>query len=304
MKTGRTTSGSESWQKLYPFRSNFCVIRGLDYHYLDEGQGPPVVMIHGNPTWSFYYRNLVRELSKNHRVLVPDHLGCGLSSKPSESEYGFGLAQRVADLSVWLAHLDLQQKLTLVLHDWGGMIGLVYALLNLEQVGRLVLFNTAGFAPPSGKSIPLRLRFIRNFPWLARPAVLHLNLFARAAVYMAPAKRLPRLVKKGMLAPYNSPRNRLATYKFVTDIPLCRQDPGFGLVDFVQHNLSRLADLPVLILWGKRDFVFDSDYLEAWRRYLPTARFRIYENGGHYLLEDKTSQVLREIVRFFNLNPV
>lgn len=297
-------SGKKSaWRKLYPFRSRFCKIRGLDYHYIDEGQGPPLVMLHGNPTWSFYFRNLVKTFRADHRVLVPDHIGCGLSDKPDEKQYGFRLADRVVDLATWLDGLDLEQKITLVLHDWGGMIGLVWAILNLEKVSRMVLFNTAGFHPPGGKVLPWRLRFIRNWAWIARPAVLYLNLFARAAIYMAPAKPLAPLVKQGLLAPYDRPSGRLATYRFVTDIPLEPTDRGFGLVDLVEKSLGRFEGLPILILWGNRDFVFDPDYLAAWRRYLPTAHVRVFENGGHYLLEDHPSQVIAEMKRFFNRYP-
>ncbi len=260
-------------------------------------------MVHGNPTWSFYFRNLVKAFSPDHRVLVPDHIGCGLSAGPNENQYGFRLVDRVADLAAWLAGLRLAQRITLVLHDWGGMIGLVWALLNMEKVSRLVLFNTAGFHPPGGKSLPLRLRLIRNLSWIARPAVLYLNLFARAAAWMAPAKPLAPEVKSGLLAPYDRPGRRLATYRFVADIPLVPADPGYGLVDFVEKGLHRLAGLPVLILWGNRDFVFDSDYLAAWRRLLPTAHVRVFENGGHYLLEDHPVQVVAEMKRFFKRHP-
>jgi len=303
VKRTQAPARRQSWKSLYPFRSRYVKLRGMDYHFLDEGQGPPLVMLHGNPTWSFYFRNLVTAFRHDHRVLVPDHMGCGLSAKPDERRYGFRLADRVADMAAWIEGLGLRQKVTLVLHDWGGMIGLVWALLNLEKVSRIVLFNTAGFHPPGGKALPLRLRFVRNLGWIARPAVLYLNLFARAAIHMAPARPLAPEVRSGLLAPYDRPAHRLATYRFVTDIPLYPDDPGYGLVDFVEKGLGRLAGLPVLILWGNRDFVFDSDYLAAWRRFLPAARVSVFENGGHYLLEDHPAQVIAEIKRFFKHHP-
>src|ERR1700726_1277861 len=99
----------------------------LRLHYLDEGQGPPIVMLHGNPTWSYYYRDLVKGLCGEHRVIVPDHIGCGGSDKPGDDRYEYPLERRVFDLEALLDHLGLRDNLTLVLHDWGGMIGMAFA---------------------------------------------------------------------------------------------------------------------------------------------------------------------------------
>ncbi|MFZ1198810.1 MAG: alpha/beta fold hydrolase, partial [Desulfobacterales bacterium] len=170
------------WRHLYPFKSHFIEQRGLRYHYLDEGSGDPVLMVHGNPTWSFYFRGLVGALSPHYRTIVPDHIGCGLSDKPGLDRYDYRLQSRIEDLARLLAHLDLKQKLTLVLHDWGGVIGLAAALQRPERIGRLVILNTAAFTPPAGKRLPWRLRIIRNVPALAGPAVLGGNLFVRAAL--------------------------------------------------------------------------------------------------------------------------
>ncbi len=112
---------------LYPFRGHFLDLQGIRLHYLDEGRGEPVVMVHGNPTWSFYYRELVKALRDDYRVVVPDHVGCGLSDKPDDDRYDYTLDRRVADLEALLDHLGLTSDLTLVLHDWGGMIGMAYA---------------------------------------------------------------------------------------------------------------------------------------------------------------------------------
>src|SRR5712691_11792206 len=113
-------------RSLYPFASHFVDQGGLKQHYLDEGRGEPVVMLHGNPAWSFYYRNLVRALHDSYRAIVPDHIGCGLSDKPDDSRYDYSLRQRAKDLEALLDHLGVRQDITLVLHDWGGMIGMAY----------------------------------------------------------------------------------------------------------------------------------------------------------------------------------
>lgn len=279
------------FRHLYPFSSNFLRIDGLNYHYLDEGDGPPVVMLHGNPTWSFYYREMVKALSPAYRCIVPDHIGCGLSDKPSPHHYEYRLKRRVDDLGRLIDHLKPEQKLTLMVHDWGGMIGMAYAVRHPERIARLIITNTAGFLKPAQKRLPVRLWLIRNLAPFAVPAVLGLNLFAVGAVHMAPFHRLSNDVKHGLVAPYNSPRNRIATLKFVQDIPLRPGDPSYETAKATDDGLHTLNGLPMLICWGKYDFVFDTDYMDEWRRRFPAAEAHLFEDAGHYLLEDKPVEV-------------
>ena len=292
------------FRRLYPFRSNYLSINGFNYHYLDEGQGPPAIMIHGNPTWSFYFRCLVTALSPDCRTVVPDHMGCGLSDKPDGRHYGFRLENRVADLETLLDHLGLRKNLTLIVHDWGGMIGMAYAVRYPHRIRRLVILNTAAFRRPAGKRLPLRLRLVRNLGALATPAVLSLNLFAGSALYMAPRKRLSREVKEGLIAPYNCPANRLATLKFVQDIPLGPRDPSYRLVKQVEEGLHTLANIPMLICWGAHDFVFDTDYFAEWRQRFPDAENHLFPEAGHYVLEDEPEAIIRHVKAFFGKHPV
>jgi len=288
------------FRHLYPFKSCFLSINGHRYHYLDEGSGPPILMVHGNPTWSFYFRNLITALAPDHRVIVPDHMGCGLSDKPSAADYDYRLRTRVKDLDALMAHLDIREKITLLVHDWGGMIGAAWALNHLEMIDRLVITNTSGFLPPGGKQIPLRLKIIRQIAPFAVPAVLGGNLFARAALYMAPCKKLSKDVKKGLTAPYNTWHNRMATLKFVQDIPLYKGDPSYDLVKHVDDNLHCLAFFPMLILWGRHDFVFDLDYYREWRRRFPEAVAHLFDNAGHYLIEDIPGKIIDEVRQFID----
>jgi pimeloyl-ACP methyl ester carboxylesterase len=231
-------------------------------------------------------------------------MGCGLSEKPTEDQYRFRLRDRVADLDAMMDHLDLKTPLTLIVHDWGGMIGLAWALDHLDQVGRIVVMNTAGFFPPAGKSLPLRLHLIRSGGRLLRQLVLRLNLFARAALYMAPRRPLHPEVKSGLIAPYDSPLSRMATLKFVLDIPLGPGDPSGAIVARVDRNLARICDRPTLLLWGAHDFVFDRDYYNHWRRRLPQVETHWFDNAGHYLLEDVPEQIIPLIRRFLHNHPV
>lgn len=292
------------WQHLYPFTSHFINRNGFKYHYLDQGSGEPIVMIHGNPTWSFFFRELVKGLSNRYRTIAPDHIGCGLSEKPGIDRYDFRLQSRVDDLDQFIATLSLKKKLTLVLHDWGGMIGLAVALRRPEMIGRIVILNTAAFLPPRGKGLPLRLQIIRKVDFMAKPAVLGGNLFVQGALMMAPHRRLDPAVRAGLSAPYNCWNNRLATLMFVRDIPLSATDPSYAMVKHVDENIHRFKNLPILICWGEHDFVFDRDYLSEWRRRFPGAEVHSFPNAGHYLLEDAPRPILNLVDRFLQRHPL
>lgn len=255
-------------------------------------------MIHGNPTWSFYFRKLVKALSPKFRTIVPDHMGCGLSDKPDARQYDFRLKSRINDLDDLLDHLHINEKITLVLHDWGGMIGMAYALRHPERIHRFIIMNTAAFLPPDGKKLPLSLRLVRNIKPLAVPGVLGFNLFARGALFAASYQKLSKDVQSGLLAPYNNWNNRIATLKFVQDIPVKKKDPSYPLVKYVDENLHKLSHIPMLICWGEHDFVFDTDYLLEWQRRFPDATLKIFSDAGHYVLEDAAERIIPRVRSF------
>ncbi len=293
------------FRHLYPFPSHYMELNSsLQYHYIDEGNGEPVVAVHGNPTWSFYFRKLIKGLSSYYRIIVPDHIGCGLSEKPNSDHYAYTLKSRVDNLEEFILRLGIDTGITLVGHDWGGMIAMAYALRNSAKIARIVLMNTAAFHPPHGKKLPLRLALVRNFTLLSKPAVQGLNLFAYAALYMASAKKLPQTVRTGLIAPYNSWSNRIAVFNFVRDIPMKPEDSSYALVSATDSNLSNLAHLPMLICWGLQDFVFDLTYLNEWRCRFPNAHIHAFADAGHYILEDKPREIILIIKDFLKNNPV
>ncbi|MCF8091984.1 MAG: alpha/beta fold hydrolase [Desulfotignum sp.] len=291
---------TKGFEDLYPFAPHYLDINGHTLHYLDEGSGPPVLMVHGNPTWSFYFRNLVHGLSKDFRTLVPDHIGCGFSDKPDASAYDYTLASRVKDLDALVAHTVPEGRLSLIVHDWGGMIGLAWALDNLDRVDKLVITNTAGFFLPANKRFPLVLWLIKKMNWFAVPAILGANLFSLGALYLGASTGLSSRVKKGLTAPYNCWKNRIATLKFVQDIPLDHTDKSWEVVDRVDRHLTRLHPDQVLFLWGAKDFVFDTCFLDEFLDRLPGAGFHLFEDAGHYLFEDKPEETFDHIYRFFD----
>lgn len=288
----------------YPFKSHFFDLDGLAYHYLDEGEGEPIVMVHGNPSWSFYYRQLARQLSKQYRVIVPDHIGCGLSVKPGDSLYSYRLEQRVNDLEQLIDHLDLPRKVSLVLHDWGGMIGMAWAIRHPQRVARLVLLNTAAFHLPATKKLPLALKICRDTRFGAF-LVQGFNLFACAAARVGCQRNpLPAEIRQLYCSPYDNWQHRIATLRFVQDIPLQPSDPSYALVSQVQDGLKQFVDRPVSICWGEQDFVFDHHFLQEWEKHFPQAEVHRFTDCGHYILEDATEEVIPIIRDFLRKNPV
>jgi len=279
----------------YPFTPQSISINGHSYSYLDEGQGEVIVMLHGNPTWSFFYRNLAALLGKQYRVIVPDHLGCGFSDKPQD--YPYTLADHIENVQTLLARLDID-SFSLVVHDWGGAIGMGVAVANPGRIQAMVVMNTAAFR---SKRIPLRISLCRT-PYLGALLVRGLNGFARAATFMAVTKTMNADIIRGYLAPYDSWANRIAVHRFVRDIPLTGNDQSWPTLAAIEKGLETLREKPTLILWGGADFCFTRHFFDEWVRRFPGAESRYFPDAGHYLLEDAFDQVAPLISTFFDTN--
>lgn len=267
----------------YPFEPQRLKLScGHEMSYLDEGEGFPVLMVHGNPTWSFYYRNVVKKLRGKFRCIVPDHIGCGLSDKPG-SAYSYRLEQRIQDLGELIDHLKLE-RFDIVVHDWGGVIGLGAALRRFERLRRVTILNTAAYVD---RRIPSRIALCRA-PFFGKLLVQGFNGFAGPAVSMSVHKKpLSKLEAEGMLLPYRTWGNRRAVYEFVKDIPMHASHPSFDTLVSVENDLLKLRKRDVSILWGGRDFCFNDHFYERWRRFLPDATAFRYPDAGHYILEDE-----------------
>ena len=282
----------------YPFDAHSADICGFRCHYVDEGDGPVVLMLHGNPTWSFFYRGLIRELSPFFRTVAPDHIGCGLSERPEPGSYPFTLERRIEDMEHFIETIGLKRPLAIVAHDWGGAIASAIALRNPQWVSCLILMHTAAFFPPKHKGLPLRLRIVRHHPKLAKLLILKWNAFVLSALFLAPANPLSIAAMNGYTAPYRKLRNREAVYRFVMDIPVCPQDPCWPLLSWMDARIGELDRLPVLLVWGLRDAIFDPEYLLEWKRRLPHAESVVFPDAGHYLLEDEPEHIQNAIGKF------
>ena len=287
------SSSGETWRGLYPFASQFLDLDGVKYHYLDEGAGPTLLLVHGNPTWSFHWRNLILALRSHCRLIAVDHIGCGLSDKPQD--YPYRLSQHIENLGALVEHLDLRD-ITLVGHDWGGAIGLGSALRHREWYSRLVLLNTAAFR---SRRIPRRIRICRT-PLVGPLAVRGLNAFARAALRMAVCQheRMTATIRTGYLAPYDNWVHRIAIQRFVDDIPLSPRHPSYATLLEIERGLPTLADMPTALIWGMRDWCFTPYFLERFIEYFPTADVHRMADAGHWVMEDACDQVISIIEQF------
>ncbi len=277
----------------YPFASHTVALAsGATMHYVDEGTGPVVIMLHGNPTWSFYYRNLVNQLTQaGFRCIVPDHIGCGLSDKPAD--YRYTLKQRIEDVEGLIDNLGIQ-SFSLVVHDWGGAIGCGLAGRRPEALHKLVLLNTGAFR---SKRIPLRIAAIK-VPVIGEFIIRGLNGFAGPAATMAAKIPLSPVVRRGMLWPYRSWSNRVAVWNFVKDIPLRESHRSYATLTEVEAGLTKIADKPIQLVWGAKDFCFNMHFFQRFKDFFPNAESVVYPNFGHYILEDAGQAAWQKISDF------
>ena len=266
---------------------------GVELAVVDEGSGPPVLLVHGNPTWGFYYRSLLAALPPlGLRAIAPDHIGMGRSEKPSAAEYPHTLARRVADFGELVDGLGLDEPLSLVVHDWGGAIALAWAVDHVDRVDKLLILNTGAFPIPPGKSMPWSLRAAR-LPVVGDLAVRRLNAFSRGALVMGTGRPvLGREARAGLTAPYDSPAHRTAVHEFVRDIPMSPRDPAYAVLARTESRLPLLAGKQIAVCWGMKDPVFDGTVLDHLLTLLPTAEVHRYADAGHYVLEDAADRIV------------
>ena len=274
----------------YPFEHHFLATPHGRMHYVDEGAGAPVLCVHGNPTWSFLYRNFVKGLSGEARVVAPDLIGFGLSQKLPDPD-AYSIEGHVDDVSALVEALDLRD-LTLVMQDWGGPIALGVATRYPERVRALVVMNTIGFVPAGNGFPPLALRLLR-LPFVGEQLVQGLHLFNRAFVpaVIAREERKGALVRRAYTEVQGSWDERAGTLAFPRLIPTSADDPVIPLLEAEDRYLRGFRG-PVLIVWGMRDPAFSPELLAEWRVRFPDAPVIELEDASHFLQEDAWERIV------------
>ncbi len=286
-----TTAFSQSWvdSTHYPFENKYLDLEAGTMHYVDEGKGSTILFVHGTPTWSFLYRAFVKELSKDYRCIAIDHLGFGLSEKPDSVT---GTPEwHSNNLSEFIKKLDLKD-ITLVVHDFGGPIGLSTGIQNHDRIKQVILFNTWLWETKRNPDAQRINKIVNGL--IGRFLYLRLNFSPKVLLKkgFADKKKLPKGVHKHYIKPFPNKKSRVSLLNLAKSL--------VGSSDWYQEQWMRLDKLeqkPWLILWGTKDDFISTAYLKKWKDRLPNAETKEFE-CGHFVQEEKTSAAIKAIAEF------
>jgi haloalkane dehalogenase len=278
----------------YPFQSRFLDVPAGKLHYVDEGSGPALLLVHGTPSWSFEYRELIRGLSAEHRTIAADHLGFGLSDRPQE--FSYSLAEHTANLRRLLADRNVE-KFSLVVHDFGGPIALPLALEAPERIERLVIMNS--WLWPMGVDPKFEKNKALLDTWLMKFMYLRANFSASYMVKAAWGTRQPLTSERHrrFKAMFPDKRSRVGTWAFAR--ALVREEEH---LERMHAQLEKLRGIPTLVIWGMADKMVGAPHLARWRAELPNARFVELADVGHFPQEEAGAEVTELIRRFLGAN--
>jgi pimeloyl-ACP methyl ester carboxylesterase len=279
----------------YPFAPHFKETRAGRIHYIDEGQGECIVFVHGTPTWSFLYRKLIKGLSAHYRCIAVDHLGFGLSDKPADGPYR--PEDHARNLTELITTLGLRE-ITLVVHDFGGPIGLSYALENPSNVKRIVLFNTWMWSlaeEPQARSVD---RLVRGS--LGDFLYRRLNVSPRFLLpqIFADRSRLTPAIHRHYLQPFPTRESRTAL------LALARNLVGSSSwYETLWNKRGNLRDIPALLLWGKKDPTFGPKARERWQTVFAKSETIDFADAGHFVPEEASAgEITEHIYQFLKGN--
>jgi acyl-CoA synthetase (AMP-forming)/AMP-acid ligase II/pimeloyl-ACP methyl ester carboxylesterase len=276
-----------------PFQSRFVSVAGYRMHYIDEGTGPVVLLLHGNPTWSFLYRNVIRELRDSFRLIAPDFLGCGLSDRTPGVR--FKAIDRINQLEEFVRALGIT-KFSIVMHDWGGPLGTGFMLRTLDSVERIVYLNTT---LTETESLPPIIK-LAAMPVIGKALTRHTATFVRLTTSMGAYTRLTPDIKDGYLAPYATRKQRDAIWDFVDDIPFDASHPTYSQMVEIAAGLPKVAQKPVKIIWGLRDPCFHREMLSKVAGHFPNAEILEIGDASHLVLDDAPHIAIPAIKEFLS----
>lgn len=276
-------------KSLYPFKSNYFKTQHGNMHYVDEGSGETLLFIHGTPTWSFLYRDFIKEFSKTHRCIAIDHLGFGLSEKPIE--FDGKPESHAANLTAFIEKLDLK-NITLVVHDFGGPIGLGAAIQTHNRIKQIVMFNTWLWETASNPASKKIDKVVNS--WLGRFMYLNLNFSPKMLLKQgfSDKKKLTKQLHQQYIKPFPTKQSRYGLLRIGQAL--------VGSSDWYQQQweqLHLLESKPWLVLWGNKDAFITTEHLSRWKKRLPNAQF--HELGcGHFVQEEKAQEAISILEKF------
>jgi pimeloyl-ACP methyl ester carboxylesterase len=290
----------ETFGGTFPFAPHYHQVGDIALHYVDEGAGEPIVMLHGDPTWGYLFRAFIPPLAARYRCIVPDHMGMGKSATPPDPTR-YHLRQHIANLESLLLFLDLRD-ITLVLHDWGGPVGLGVATRHPERIKRLVLLNTWAFAAWPGP-MPRLTELIRSAR--GESFVLKRNGYLEPALLGAVhyPEHLPQTVMDAYRAPFPTPESRIAMLRWSRDIPVREGDDSYAEMERIEEGLAQFTETPTLLIWGMNDLVLPPAVLHQWQARYPHAITHEIEDANHFLQEDAPERIGGLITAFLAAHP-
>jgi pimeloyl-ACP methyl ester carboxylesterase len=292
---------NETFNGTFPFKPHYKAINGFQMHYVDEGEGDPIVCVHGEPTWGYLYRKFITTLSNNNRVIAPDHMGFGKSEVPQDKPYI--LSQHIDNFTRLLLELDLQ-NITLIFQDWGGPISFGFATRHTDRVKHLVIMNTSvGVAKENRRLWYESMVEEGTYDNLMG----HMKVFIPNMMFgffvrkFTPEEK--RTMKQAYTAPFPTPESHKGAKAFPLDIPKGSNHISSKIMQEIRDNLNLLEKIPKILIWGMQDRIFPPKILQLWQEIYPGTPSYEVQNAGHFLQEDAPEEIVAIIKKFQIENP-
>jgi haloalkane dehalogenase len=274
----------------YPFDSHYLALPMGRMHYVDEGSGSPIVMVHGTPTWSFLYRKLIAGLARHHRVIAPDSIGFGLSDKPVG--WSYRPQDHAANITALIEHLGLRD-VTLMVHDFGGPIGLAHAIEHPEEVARIVIFNSWMWSLRGNPAAEKASRIVGSA--VGKLLYTRMNFSTKTLIktVFGDKRKLTREAHRHYIMALGSPSERIGAWTLGKEL--------IGSSDWyasLWERRERIARIPALLLWGMKDPTFKEADLERWRGLFTDTSVVTYPGAGHFVQEEEGSALVPVVERF------
>ncbi len=279
--------------QVLPFQSRFVTVAGHRMHYVDEGSGPVVLLLHGNPTWCFFYRNVIRELKDSFRLIAPDFLGMGLSDRTPGTK--FRAIDRINQLEEFVSSLGIT-NFSIVMHDWGGPLGTGFIQRRLQSVNRIVYLNTT---LTETEILPGFIKLAAT-PIIGKTMTRHTDTFVRMTTSVGAFRKLTPEVISGYRAPYTTRQRRDAIWDFVADIPFGPEHPTYTEMVSIAAGLPKVAEKPVKIIWGLKDPCFHREMLSKVAAHFPKAELLEIPDASHLVLDDAPQIAIPAIKEFLS----
>ncbi len=276
-------------RKLFPFQSRYFQVGPHRLHYIDEGRGPLLLLMHSCPFWMFEFRTLIADLCRDHRVIALDQMGFGLSDKPRPFDYRI---ETHADHLERFTHELGLTDFTLIQHGRGAAVGMAVAVRHPDMIRGIVTLNAMSF---SDYRLPLRLQLCR-LKFIGAKLVMHLNIFRRDI------RKLDPEIQMMYDYPFRNMLDQYSILRFIEDIPCAPEDASAQTMFEIESALWQLRDKPSCLIWAKKDWLYNMKNQKHWLQYFPRSERYVIDHAGRCITENAPEEVNRYIRNFLAVN--